>query len=479
MTRKSTNNVPLFFVLLNKLMNFIAQRYKFVALLVAIALFGLFLRFIKYDSIPPFTETQDEFFYPWAGMTLIKTGVPVGWSWFPSYPDRNIVVYWGATYPIVSPWVEKPPLYSIITGTAAIISGANQLNEVRLSVIRLVPVFLSFATIILVGLLAKIIFDETVGILAALLYATVPVIVMSNRLSLVENLLTPICIIALIFFSTKYFRKFSFPLIILLCGLAILTKNIGVSLPLAIGLILLLRRNWRYLIILSTVSFAFFLIHPLMGLLYDWKLFVNVLNDYRTNLATIGLPEITQAIFSFPTIGSKERLFQDGSLLAGYILFLSAPFWLKTQGFLHEEKYYLFLSFPFIYLLLLGLLESGGTQFSFFGWHVYPLFPFLMIVVARALKSIYQSGNLFMSAFFYLIIGFSSVRFLLLVFPSLKETWQYFLMTIFIFLFPTLFLKRKIVKITLLAFFGIYLFINILVVFNLDKIYTEIAQPLF
>lgn len=459
-------------------MNLIPERFRFVVILFAIAFLGLFLRLIKYDSIPPFTETQDEFFYPWAGMTLIKTGVPVGWSWFPSYPDRNIVVYWGATYPLVSPWVEKPPLYSLITGTAVIISGANQLKEVRLSVIRLVPVFLSFSTIILVGLLAKIIFNETIGVTSALLYATVPAIVMANRLSLVENLLTPICLLALIIFGTNYFRKFSFPLITLLCGLAILTKNIGVALPLSIGLIYLLKRDWKHLVMLGISSFLFFLVHPLIGLYYDWNLYVNVLNEYRTNLATVGLPQIIQTIFSFPTIGSKERLFHDGSLLAGYILFLSAPFWLKDQGFLNEEKYYLFLSFPFIYLLLLGLLESGGTRFSFFGWHVYPLFPFLMVVVARALKSIFQSANLFMSAFFYLIIGFSSIRFLLLVFPEFKETWQYILVMIFLVLFPVLFLRRKAIKITLLTLFGIYLLINVLVVFNLDKIYTEIAQPL-
>jgi len=446
--------------------------------MLGIASLGLFLRFINYDSIPPFTETQDEFFYPWAGMTLLKTGVPVGWSWFPSYPDRNIVVYWGATYPLVSPWVEKPPLYSLITGTAAIISGANQLNEVRLSVIRLVPIFLSFATIVLVGLFAKLIFDETVGITSALLYATVPAIVMSNRLSLVENLLTPICLLALIIFSSNYFRKSSYPLILFLSGLAILTKNIGVALPLSIGFIYILRKNWKYLFIIGSVSLAFFLIHPLMGLFYDWKLFVNVLKGYQVAHATIGLPEIIQTLFSFPTIASKERLFQDGSLLAGYILFLSAPFWLKVQGFLHEEKYYLLLSFPFIYLLLLGLLESGGTQFSFFGWHVYPLFPFLVIVLAKTLKSVYQSGNLFMSAFFYLVIGFSSIRFLLLVFPSFKEAWQYMLVVIFLLLFPILFLNRKPVKITLLAFFSIYLAINILVIFNLARIYTQIAQPL-
>lgn len=40
---------------------------KIFICLLLIALFGLGLRLINYDRIPPFGETRDEFFYPRAG----------------------------------------------------------------------------------------------------------------------------------------------------------------------------------------------------------------------------------------------------------------------------------------------------------------------------------------------------------------------------------------------------------------------------
>ncbi|GEM_PF-2193550 len=460
-------------------MKSILYKNSFFLILIIIAFLGLFLRLIKYDRIPPFTETQDEFFYPWSGMTMIKTGMPVGWSWFESYPHRNIVVYWGAVYPLVSPWVEKPPLYPIITGFVSIISGASKLSDVRLSTIRLVPVILSFFTIMLIGFFAKYIFDEQTALISALLYATVPAIVMANRLSLVENLLTPISLLTLILLSGSLHKKYTDILIPLLCGLAVLTKDIGIALPVSVAFIYFFRKKFKEAITLGIVSLVFLAVHPLMGFVYGWELFKSVANDYRQTHAVVGLPELAQTIFNSPTIASKERLFQDGSMLAGYIMLFAAPFWLKAKELLEKEKYYILLSFPFVYLLFLGLLESGGTQFSFFGWHVFPLFPFLMILLARAFSVSHKSIDVFILSFFFLIIGFSSVRFLLLVYPDFKQSWQYILSTIFIVFFLTSFTNQNLRKYIFLAFFAIYILINIFTVINLGKIYTEYAQPLF
>ncbi|KKS80873.1 MAG: Glycosyl transferase family 39, partial [Candidatus Gottesmanbacteria bacterium GW2011_GWC1_43_10] len=155
----------------------------FIILLVAIALLGLGLRLVDYDRLPGFEETQDEFFYPWAGMTMLQRKPPVGWSWFEAYPKREIKTFWGAQYPLVSPWLEKPPLYSLLSGAWMLLSGAKEIWEVRLTVLRLLPIGLSFFTIILTGILATKVFSRPVGIIAALLYATTPTMVMANRMS--------------------------------------------------------------------------------------------------------------------------------------------------------------------------------------------------------------------------------------------------------------------------------------------------------
>ena len=147
----------------------ITNKY-FLVLFNLVVFLSLILRLHNYDRIPPFAATQDEFMYPWAGMTFIQKGIPTSWSWFESYPKRDVVVFWGAQYPLVSPWLEKPPLYPLISGSFVLATGVDQMNQVRLSTIRLIPIALSIFTIILTGLLAKNFFGKTVGIISALLY---------------------------------------------------------------------------------------------------------------------------------------------------------------------------------------------------------------------------------------------------------------------------------------------------------------------
>src|SRR3989344_449533 len=112
----------------------------FYILLCTIILFGLLLRVINYQEVPPFGENRDEFFYPWSGMTMLQGKLPVGWSFFSAYPNPTVVKWWGMEFPLVSPWVEKPPLYSLITGGWMLINGTHELNQVRLSVLRTIPI---------------------------------------------------------------------------------------------------------------------------------------------------------------------------------------------------------------------------------------------------------------------------------------------------------------------------------------------------
>ena len=181
----------------------------FHILLIFISTFGLLLRFIDYDRVPAFGETRDEFAYPWAGMTLLQTGVPKSWSWFSAYPDGVIYQKWGGPFHIVSPWLDQQPLYSLISGAWMMLNGSRDLFDVRLSTLRVLPITLSFFTVILTGLLAKALFGNKAGLLSALLYATVPTIVMANRLSLTENLITPISLLVLWLFFQDGRKKWT------------------------------------------------------------------------------------------------------------------------------------------------------------------------------------------------------------------------------------------------------------------------------
>lgn len=452
------------------------DKFLFYFLLILISFLGLLLRFRDYDRIPPFGETQDEFFYPWAGMTLLQKGVPVAWSLFPSYGKREYLSKWGINYPIVSPWVEKPPLYSLITGGLVTLKGAKKLEDVRLSVVRLMPVTLSFFTIFLIGLLATEIFNKEIGLLSSVLYATVPTIVMANRMSLVENLMTPLMLLTLYLFALKNdsskWNTFKPYFLGLISGLVVITKNIGIALPLVIFLIFLFQKKWKETFIFGLISVLFVLIHPLMGAYYGWNLFINVLRDYQEAHALVGIPELVQTIFRFPVVGHKDKIFLDGAMLAGYALLFSAPFWLKMKNSLA------FLGFPFVYVTLLALLESGGTDFSYFGWHVYPLFPFLMILLAKVLYDLWQEPNLLQLLFFYLTLGLSTVRFFLLIRPELQRSWQGILALFLLILAGGFIFKTAYQRIVLAVLFVIFLIVNVLVVTNLNQIYPGFPQPL-
>lgn len=480
-------------------------------LLILIASFGLVLRFVNYDSIPPFAETQDEFFYPWAGMTWLRTGTPTAWSWFPSYPKREVVTKWGIMFPVVSPWVEKPPLYTLIQGVWMVVNGYRDIFEVRLTTVRVIPVVISFFTIILTGLLAKKVFSDLVGLISALLFAIVPTIVMANRLSLTENLLSPLILITLIvFLADKKWPHWKVvqPILVGIGAFLMLnTKNIALA-PIAVLLLIYFqKKQWRDLLIVFLFSAIGFIIHPAIGFLFDWKLYTSVMQDYRSAFVQAGLPELVNTLFLHPTIGRKDHFFLDGSMLAGYILLFSSPFWLLgkykdvTQNTFNQNfqvklthlftsnkedndnspkwKIISLLLFPLLYVALLAVLASG-IGFSFYGWHVYPLYPFLMILLAKALSDLWENFEPVSLISIVLILGSSTVRQIFMFVPEIiRYNWQYALAALFSLSFmawvvPDIRFRRVVM-------FGLfYLFVgaNIYTIINLSQIFPPIPQPL-
>lgn len=482
----------------------------FLILLVLIAFFGFYLRTLDYDILPPFNETRDEFMYPWAGMSLIQTGIPTSWADFYSYKQRTPTIFWGLNFNLVTPWNEKPPLYPLLVGGWVLFNGATQFDQVRLSVIRQVPIFLNILSIIFLGLLAKELFGKKVGLVSAVLYATIPTIVMANRLSLIENLLIPLSLFtlwALYKFKEKPFMPY---LVGLGCGLTLLTKNTGLALPLSIIFILFSQKQWKNIFIISVITGIFGIIHPILGYIYDWNLYLNLNNEYY-NAMRLGVPETIVSLFRFPVIGHKEAIFLDGSMLAGWILLLSSPFWLfnrhpeltgdrhfELTGDRHPElvsgsnltrsrnefgmtKSSLFI-YPYLFILQMCFVVGGQT---WFGWHWFPVYPFLAIILALSFVELFEHPQIFKFIFFYIILAASSIRFIMLITKNLSLDWGKILGLIFVittglWLIP--YLNRrvnpKLRKIVLFTLFIVFIAINIYTVINLKLIYPSLAQPL-
>ena len=478
-------------------MLFYMKRVLLVGLFLVIALVGLNLRYIDYDLVPPFAETNDEFFYPWAGMTWIRTGNPVAWSWFPAYPTRSVVVKWGINFPMVSPWLEKPPLYTLIMGTWMVINQVPDLFDVRLSLVRQIPVVLSLFTVLFTGILATYVFSKKVGIVAAILYATTPTLVLANRLSLTENLLTPLVLLTFIFFlqqPKKRYEHWLQPICVGICAsLVVMTKNIGVMAGVAVfGWYLLQKKYWSALLVGLLVSIG-------IAWLYDWDLYRRVMADYQHDFANSGLPQLIATIFLYPVVGPKNHPILDGSMLLGYLLFFTSPLWLlqktitpefvsireKIKSFFYRTSFVtpiqwkekVLLSFPFGYITLLALLASGD-KFSFYGWHVYPLFPFLIILVAKVLLDVWQSPQLLPLLTLTLILGSSAVRFVFATLPrEVLYRWQYVLIAVFVLVLGTLVLPRRVKRWALLGLFACFIGVNIYASIHLRSFFPMMEQP--
>ncbi len=455
------------------MIHFITEAKYFYISLLFIVLFGAYLRFIDYASVPPFQDTADEFVYPLAGLSWIQTGTPIGWANTDVYQSSKKIDIWGTWYRLVKPWFEKPPLFTLLSGGFMHLTGAKNFTDLRLETMRLVPIFLGLLTIFLIGMIGKKIGGVVVGLLGAIIYATDPFIVLANRLNLTESLLQPLMLLSLIWVLKSHFlseenleNKKSTIILCILSSLSLLTKQLGVAIPLTVFIFFISKKQWANAIAIVASSTLAVGIYLTLAWNYGWEIFINSIKSYGAHAN--GLPELIQSIFRYPIITNRHELFPDGLILLGYILFFSAPWWL-------QKKDRIILYFPFTYLTLLAILESANDSNPFFyGWHLFPFFPFLAILIALAVKEVWKYGDKTQAWFIGLITMLSSVRFWLISFPEYQPKWQIILIIIFALIGLAIIIKEKI-ALTLIAI--LVLITNVMVVFNLGKIYGKRIQP--
>jgi len=334
----------------------------------------------------------------------------------------------------------------------------------------LLPIFFNTLSIGLIILIGNNLFNRQIGLIAGAIYATMPFIVLGNRLSLTENLLIFLVVLAL-FVLVKF--KNNQPLLLgLISGLAILTKQTGWALPSSLIIISLCEKNKRQALMIFLISGLFFAAQLALVWYLDpgLKIFFNVSRELRTAHA-LGLPEAIPTLFRFPGIGHKESIFLDGSLLLGLILLFAAPF----LSFTNDQKLKT-LAFPLTYLVFLVIGEGGQT---WYGWHMFPLLPFTAMLLAWVFYDTYKNSDLGKLTVLSLVIGVSNIRFLLLIHPQFFLNWQlavmFFLGVIFLIY---QYFKNGARKKFLLFLFLIYLIMNIYTIFNLRAFYPLKSQPL-
>lgn len=370
--------------------------YKLLIFLF-VFLLGVGLRLWKYPFYP-FAGHAEEYLFVWSGVSLIEQGVPISWNDIPVYGEENIYFEGVAENPaggggigvrLLKPWLDQPPLYSLIAGSMGVLYGLDNFTVVSPYAIRIPALLFSFVTMAFVFLLAKRYFGYWVGILSLLIYGTVPTIVFGSRLSVPENMITAL-MIAILWLILDYLKtnvSWKRNLAIFLAVLAALAKPTGFLLVPFIVFLLWKEKRWKEGLLSGLAGTAgFFIPYFLYGAYYDWDLFWGVFNFQAQRPA--GWSSLA---FIFTNPGFSVEVFLDGFIVLGIIALAYLAFKRRSEG-----ENMVLLSFVFS---LLVVAISGGRHDQL-AWYRYPIYPYMAIATALLVREIYKNPTFFASAIF-------------------------------------------------------------------------------
>jgi hypothetical protein len=288
-----------------------------IGALAAVALLGMLLRTHDYALAPLPSDNRDEMGWAWSGLTLLTRHVPYAWSYLNAYHGVSVLFVNGATYPIVHPWLDHPPLFSLLVGAEAWLLGARDLADVTPEMIRPVAIALSTLSIVLLYALGRRVLPWPAALVGAALLATAPVAVLFGRAVESENLLAPILLLSLLVthrLLTGEGRRPAIAGLVLLCVAASLTKVPGITVGVACGVVLLVGGRWRLAALAVAAGVVGLLLYAGYGALLDWHTFTAVLSAQEARRH--GVMGAYEFIVAPAAIGSSAR---DGWWILGWI----------------------------------------------------------------------------------------------------------------------------------------------------------------
>lgn len=409
------------------------------------------LRIQNYVQIPRHGATFDEFAWTWLGINLIQKKQPISWSPHPQYKNRYHLVYQGAAFLIVQPYLEHPPLFGLVAGGFALINHVRSMNDVTLSKIRPLAIILGIFSVIMVFVFTNEIYGNKIALISSLLYSTVPTIVIGSRIVQNENFLVPFWLLSM-YLLMKYLKqgkKRFRNIAAIIAGLLSLAKVPWLVAGISLSMLLSYKGKWKDALIIGFIVAFIFSFYIIYGLYYDKELFINLLRlqTSRYDISFAGF----FSIFTKPLL--VDRYYLDGWIFFGWfsIFYVSKDF---------KKNFFVLIPFlAYFVLYLFGIPDEPSH-----GWYRYPFYPFLLISAAIILKEEISKISL-KSLFFILIVGLS----------LLYNTWlpnfgfSYFLYRLFIIsailsVLPFLWFKKisnRLNTIMIIFWLVVFIFLNI------------------
>lgn len=355
------------------------------------------LKLHDYDRVPEANHAE-ELLYSWSGIHLIQTGVPQSWSTL-DYPNEYLVFDGvvqgdnGLSLPakLYSPWVDEPPLYSILSGGAAHLLGADRNEVIPAGYSRLPSVFMSLGTMALVFFVAYKFFDYKIGLIAMLFYGLTPTFVFGSRLSVPENI-TAFFVLLSLYLGWLYQRK---PKVIYPIFFGIFSIILGLMKPTGFFLapimifLAMQKKRWKDAAIIFSLAMLGVLLFVLYGYLINWDLFMQIVTIQGARFSGwtgLGFTLVTTAYDIF--------IEYDGWYIFTLISTLLFVF-RKNKS----DKLQL-LSLFWMYWLL--MVVFSGSEQDLLPWYRYPMFPLMAIFGGLGAWEMWKRNNFYTVA---LIIG--------------------------------------------------------------------------
>lgn len=331
-----------------------------------ITILGAAIRIYNYDQIPVHNWTADEYAFAWSGMSLIKDHVPTSWSWLKAYRYIPTIDWKNTTYQLVTPWLDHPPLFSLIVGSAAILAGANTFYDCTLTSIRIPSLIFGIFAIPLFYILSLKLCNTKIAMISALIFATNPNTVFLSRLAVSENLILFLSLVTLLCFLRYCDSSNSTYLYIsaFLAGIASLAKITGFFLVPVLCLLLIYRHKLRESLVVFVIGLLLISIYFIYGSIYDFDLFIKILQSHTERFDNFLL---------FKEIILKPVFFEDGWLTFSWLV-LIAVFRSYKANIKYQIIYIPIIVYSFILLFT-------GSQSHFYAWYLIPYFPFLFLAL--------------------------------------------------------------------------------------------------
>lgn len=397
--------------------------YLFWAVLLVFSLrFGADIRKIGYNVIPDPFIILDEHTHVWQGLSIRNTGIPTAWSMLDAYKVNSKITGAGGGVdgfniyldgklaswknyqnypkpaiaevlvdfrrfgrdivhvPIVQPYLDHPPFGGLVLSLLVPdrVKTFADLNDYDL---RSMSLYLGVLTQLLIFVLAlQVSKKPLVGIVAGLVFATVPSYVLLSRYALLENVLSPLFLANLILFIYAKGKKDNkddkyLPVLLVAAGviggLMALTKLAGWILIAGCTILLFM---WKFkikqILLYTLPAFLIGILYFVWGLVLTPKLFLDLILFQSVSRGFIGsinflVTAVRVGIFNFPF---------DGWWIGGFVALLFIP----------RKKEYLPVIVGVIAVLFSALVLVGAN----YPWYFIPLIPFACIAVAGLFYSL-------------------------------------------------------------------------------------------